>query len=478
MAGRQGYNAKPGEKGFQRTGAANAPTPATLPQPTTPPKVAVGTQPATLDRVNPENLSACKRPDVCGVEQHVKGSHDEEKCLLETGHMYEFNSVHVEKAKKRIDTANRKLARAGVEQQFTYETREVWRDKRDENTGEMYKEQVTQLVLNKPSIKKDGYTFLAKLDETESGILVKSMPGVEFNGEAPEDMLCQHCGKVRHRKNTYLIRQPDGTVIQVGSACLRPFLGISPSGLATLDADLMARGDDDDWYLDPVGERGESTEYALAVALAVSDNGKQYQRSDSESPTKEKVGMVLSPPSHMTFEGQEYVDSVRAEAVEHIKSGRVKEIVNLMKDVGQKSDWARNLTVLANNEHVTFSNLGLLSSAVLLGKPKQDPNTPAAYAKGYIADVGEKVKGKEMVVEKVFHRDMYDHYSGREVTRTQIVFRDDENHQGIWWASSYQDYEPGVRVQATSGTVKKHDTYNDVDQTVFTRLKIVPVDVS
>ncbi|MFD1050968.1 hypothetical protein ACFQ1S_38295, partial [Kibdelosporangium lantanae] len=72
-----------------------------------------------------------------------------------------------------------------------------------------------------------GWSLLAALDwDQHAGLIVRTAPGVQsVNRSTLVQGWCAHCRKNRHRTKTYLLGHADGRQVQVGSTCLKDFLG-------------------------------------------------------------------------------------------------------------------------------------------------------------------------------------------------------------------------------------------------------------
>jgi len=95
-------------------------------------------------------------------------------------------------------------------------------------------ERVVNIDVNGETPKFNGWSFVATLNHTVEGNVVRAIPGLEvpvqFRNRQP---VCDHCQCSRNRRDTYIVRHDDGTFKQVGSNCLKDFLGhTDPSKLA------------------------------------------------------------------------------------------------------------------------------------------------------------------------------------------------------------------------------------------------------
>lgn len=107
--------------------------------------------------------------------------------------------------------------------------------------------------------KIHGWTFLATIDHSpSSGNIIRVNPNTDF--AVPEkyrsiDRLCDHCNKIRNRKDTFLLRcDATGEIKQIGRQCIRDFIGHDIESVVAM-AEIVNRaspsdsdGDgDDDW---------------------------------------------------------------------------------------------------------------------------------------------------------------------------------------------------------------------------------------
>src|SRR5258708_22793012 len=102
---------------------------------------------------------------------------------------------------------------------------------------------VTQeLIVEGVAPKIAGWSFLAT-PSWDGGVLVtRTVPG--FDGRidpgSVQDQWCDHCRTRRERYDTYLVQGQDGERKQVGSTCIKDFLGqaFQPSWVASHGSEL------------------------------------------------------------------------------------------------------------------------------------------------------------------------------------------------------------------------------------------------
>jgi len=138
-------------------------------------------------------------------------------------------------------------------------------------------------LIGVKTVKLNGWAFAAMLDHElgEDNTIVRAVPGVVLPTEwHHRNNSCDHCKRSQVRKQTFVcMNESDGRLVQVGSTCIRDFLGtdvascineveLSASALACLsEAEL------EDWR----GRRGTYTctlvEFLAWTAKEIRENG-------------------------------------------------------------------------------------------------------------------------------------------------------------------------------------------------------------
>jgi len=393
---------------------------------------------------------------------------------------YEIPEFAVEDAKHRIEKANRRLHRAGIEERF------------DTTWGEPYVRRVgpegsrvdrwyRDLQLSAPAISYGGWEFVAALDQAgpnETDLVARTRPGAELNGWRPESIRCDHCGKSRARSVTYVVRHEDGTIKQVGSSCMQNFLGIRPSGLWTLDMDPLEKSEE--WaeaqHSSGLGDAATAQD-VIRTAIAATEGGKHYVSTSAAqygagTATADTVKKALGLWSVAPHERDQVAD-VAARA-QQVSDADVQEVLLFARDIEGEGDYATNLRTLAAQEWTGTRHVGILASAVSAwarekGHRVERERKLADYVPGHMAPVGEKIKDHTVTVTKVSYLDdPYSYYGG---VNTLVIMRDEAGHEVKWFASGRKELDAGQQLALTGGTVKDHSVYADRDQTVITRVK-------
>lgn len=301
---------------------------------------------------------------------------------------------------------------------------------------------------------------------------------------------CDYCKTDRKRTKTYLVtNRATGEWRQLGKECLKLFVtGIDIDAIAIFEsfvkeAEDAANPGDEFFYnrrarfvevqralelaqaatkmfgfvatRDSVGDRNILSTKNIVQAKILKEMGCQNDLLNIDSSDREKINLVVTK---LTV----YLES----AEESISN----DIIALRETVTELPDepYYNNLKTVLANECVPLDKLGLLVSAPKAIsryyelKKMQEEKEKLAAESNYLGSVGEKIS---------IH-----FVSGREVAccETQFGllhiygFKDANGNTVVWKSSSSKDIpESGV----VTGTVKAHEEYDGIKQTVILRAK-------
>ena len=360
-------------------------------------------------------------------------------------------------AQKSVDAANRRLERAGIENRFEA----TWGEPFGVTLADGNLYQCKSLALSQPSIGYDGWQFAATLSPADEGLVVRTVPGADLGGWAPQDQWCDHCQRRRHRAKTYVLGHESGDRVQVGSSCIQEFLGVKPQGLCALDWSLPEGLEDG---APPSREGGgvrdslisATVRDVVAASIVATDGGRRYvsravAQDDYSGATRATADAVQSAflPS-MTPGGERERQEFLAE-VPRVDSSMVDDVLEVARNLPSDSDYGRNLRVLSGGEVVGLADMGFMASAVSAwAREKERAAVKASYVppvRGYLAPVGEKVAGTRARVSQVRY---VDGYYGQS---TLVVTRADSGHDLKWFASGTVDVEVGAALSLKGGKI-------------------------
>lgn len=322
----------------------------------------------------------------------------------------------------------------------------------------------TSVVGDAPSY--GGYTFLARIDRVGDTFTVNTAPGVEHvERSLVHAGECDHCGFNRTRNNTYLVRNDvTGETINVGSTCIKDFLGWSASVTFFGDSDLAP--ETGGIYCTPM----YSLDTVLAISVAaIRAHGWVPASSYDGTPTRDIVSLVLSQ-RNLNDRERALVAALRPFVDEATSQVALIKAYVTSDDFAGASTYVENLKALFTQEFIGSRQLGLVVSA------------PSAYTRHLEKDAERKAaavktQGSEWVgaekdkleisgtIEAIrYSENMYG-------TTTIYTLLSEDGNLFTWFSSNGALGEDAGIAFHIKGTVKAHDEYRGVKSTVLTRCK-------
>jgi hypothetical protein len=288
---------------------------------------------------------------------------------------------------------------------------------------------------------------------------------------------CQHCGVRRTRLKTFILEHESGEVIQVGSTCIGDFLGsgLNPEYLAAYEEEFFALTSER-WSEE--GESGgggssvlDTTKMLEAAVTHIRIEGwisRKMARASIDGklvPTATRVECwLLFRSSRATIQQIQDWNEMLPSIEDCAKAEKVREWT---RTINADNDYLHNLKTVAQMEVLSWRHLGIGVSMV------------AAYDKA----IGEAVERQRRAQTSKHFGEV-----GKRGTWVVTVSRigsvesqyglthivgmlTSEGNEATWFASRKPDVNVGDVVQVT-GSVKKHDQYKGVSQTMLTRCKI------
>jgi len=319
----------------------------------------------------------------------------------------------------------------------------------------------------------NGWELIARLEHTEGGVVVNLAPGEALDPAwRTADPRCSHCGTVRQRANTFILRTPTGDVVQIGRNCLAEYLSTDPSKLVAA-AELAAwlAANESGWSeFEP--SRGRSADawtrdYLAYCVRSIERSG--FHKSDSDRSTKEAAWYYLRPLPPRSDEDvkRDYLQGQPTEPHYAAADEAMAWARTLADQAGSVSDYEHNLCVCAQNRFVG-RNSGLLASLPVAHQRAQGKQaerrslaqrtTPAA---GHFGTVGKRLDFEAVFVGRT---DIETNWGSKHICR----FVTDAGHALVWFATSAAPMAEGTRLKLRA-TIKEHGEYHGRPQTVLSR---------
>ena len=380
-----------------------------------------------------------------------------------------------EDVRKRLERLEAKAKRYGVPFSYSVGVPHVisYREESLDNaahcvrrSAEAHYAEVVDMTISEEAICSNGWEVVAKIDHNDNGEggynnCVFWLDGVDhgttYAHAAPH---CDHCNTDRRRSTTYLVKRGE-ELRQVGASCLHDYTGILP-WLAVAFAEFSTLAVEEGETYDPeivAGSVVTATEEILACAVAsVRKNG--YANSESRRPTKWE--MLEETPT----------DSDRKTAA---------DIIDFFQNLDTEGDnFASNTRAVICSTYCKPKVYGFIAYAPRfyekeMAKRAREAARKAkheaeAAASAYFGEVGQRVTIHAEKIEVVASWFTNYSYYGESVYLYKIHAT--ESGVFMWKTSTPIDEDERNKPHAIKATIKAHNDYNGVRQTVLTRCKI------
>jgi hypothetical protein len=341
-----------------------------------------------------------------------------------------------------------------------------------------------EYVINGEAPRIHGWALLARVEHVGERNFVQAVPGVDVPVSAfTSDPVCEHCNTKRRRKDTFLVRHDtNGLIMQVGSTCLRDFLGHdSPEKIVAM-ATYVTKGvcdladEFDDWQDEYYGLRPHDLVNVEVMLSTVSacirvygwvSRGRAYEHNTISSVDTAAEYIFAKKASDLKpFEKDGF-------KVTDADVGRAAKALEWMRTADMPpTSYFQNLKSAALLGAVTFRSMGILASGIVAyeratEQAKKGAGQGRTYAAGHAAPVkARKVFKGEVVALR--------HGSGTYGPYTLLKIHADTGHCLAWFATA--DWAHDVQVGDAlefKATVKRHSEYRGVDETELTRGALV-----
>lgn len=348
-----------------------------------------------------------------------------------------------------------------------------------------YNATLKHVVIIGESPVLSGWELIARLtpaEGVEGENFVKTVPGKECPDEfRTVDMKrCDHCNTRRNRNDTFVVCK-DSEFKVVGRNCIADFLGNeSPDAMLNRAEclfsaeDLLGEADSEFWGC------GDRREMAFPIELFVAMTAIFIRRfgwvprskaNEFKEATADSVWTFLIPPK---------TDSER-KALEKFTRRNNLDVTDDDMEVARKAlkwirsidrakaaDYMYNLSLACASEVVKWKQSGLVASVIsaynrhveeLVKIKREKAKNPV-----HLGEIKSRYVFPNCTVRRV--RSFDGHYG----VTTLVVLETPGLNTILWWASGdkVEDFPVGDEVTIT-GTVKAHDEYKDIPQTVLSR---------
>lgn len=381
-----------------------------------------------------------------------------------------------EEALEALGKLAKKAQRYGTPR-ITWTLGEVREEDRQDSEGRKVRVQVRDLTLGELEAPKVGdFTFIAKLERTPNGTIIDSIPGEtlpeRFRQSTGE---CEHCRTDRARAHLFVVRSPEGELVQVGRTCLRDYMGTDTP--ASVAARFRWIKEAREWGEEFGGRHvvEDSAEELLAVTSAAIRLWGWVPKSAPEEagqPTAFAIG-----PWFWCAPGDREGQARRAElkaalcdddwataraAAEWVASGEAGD-----------SEYIHNLRMVLAPGIVPGKRRGIACSAVAayhrhlgkLAERQREAEAAASSPSRHLGAVGERLRGLRLRCDSA--RGIESQWG----TTILYKFHDQDGNVLTWFSSGGAELDPGAEY-LVDATVKGHGEFRGVAETTLTRAKV------
>jgi len=331
----------------------------------------------------------------------------------------------------------------------------------------------------------NGWNLVASIEHSRLVQDEISYNTVRMNPNFPENIeyrtlpsQCKHCGHNRYRKNTYILFNTETKQnIQVGSTCIKDFLGQENPELIVSSAsyiDLLTK-----FITDFEGGNYGflATEFPIEDILKITSSeirlngwksrGEVWATGIGPATAENVSNIFIKPTNHYSPSEKEVAESVNEYDIS-IAKGAIEWLKSFDLNDPKINNYIYNSVLCVKKERLETKDFGLACSIVNTYKRKLAKELEAKAPKQISEFVGkekERLKGLELIYVNSWAFD-----SSWGVV-TIIRFKDVDGNIFVWKKSGYFDeMDAGTKI-ILDGSVKKHEIYKDVKQTLLTRCK-------
>jgi hypothetical protein len=356
----------------------------------------------------------------------------------------------------------------------------------------------------KGNFKFDGVEILGKRNilSDEDGEIINSLN----NSDVPESyrgkkLYCDHCNKATPRKQSFIIRNKDGQIKQIGKSCLAEYTKVTNiQAIAQIYDELANTFDEHTVNLGKFGpseiEWGDRFSKAkisptpfllLSIAYQVMQaNGGKYVSKNTEDrygplPTAEATKNIYNFLSNSTENSRKTIEistkklfgfPYRMDLLPE-EEQYIKDAIEWIKN--QKNGEFENQRVLVKTKYLDdFKFLGYLVSilplyAGYLRRKEAEDRRQESLKKNaesststHVGNVGDKIK---------FEGTLKKSRPFETAFGTMVIHNFTDNSGNVYvWKTGPTDLEDG-KIYSVKASIKDHSEYNGVKQTIITRAK-------
>lgn len=307
----------------------------------------------------------------------------------------------------------------------------------------------------------EGYKFVAKIEHTGNGNIVKSMHKdlpLIYTNHKPD---CDHCKSNRQRKETYILNK-DQQEIQVGTECIKNYMSLNSAEYILMLAEVESAMSGCDEF-----EKSERVEIAIDaitfIATAIQSINKygwepSTFRESTELGTGQKAWYYLTEDSKT----EHYYDY----EIPHTSNSMqlANDYINELFNNEPKDTFTNNIKVILTSGVITRKDVNIVATAAkTILSAEAERKAKALILNEFAGNIGDKLQAEVVVSKKIGFDTNYGH-------AIMFIMADNSGRQFKTVNTGKFDAKIGDKV-TIKGTVKALDEYKGIKQTVLTRVR-------
>jgi hypothetical protein len=311
----------------------------------------------------------------------------------------------------------------------------------------------TYLVITGTPCSYDGWEFIGIADFLEDEIIYRSIPGATEIPVVVKENYCDHCKTSRARHSLVVVKSADGEIKQLGSTCVKDFLGwdFSPTALPSeeeFDSLDTFRGG---------GVSGiDIVNFLAHVVATATEHG--YVKAGNHGATAEIIWDAIL--------GR---DKASIEAMMEPSSDQIEQARELLKwglALEGENDYLNHLRTALKLQFVYRQTKGIVGSVFKIWQNAQAKALEAniVYRNEIFAPVGTRVKLDVLVLD-------YSAIQGEYGTTILYQFASGD-YKLKWFCTGMTDLDIG-KTYTLKGTVKGFEEYRGQYATLLSRCRVV-----
>lgn len=365
----------------------------------------------------------------------------------------------------KVDKLNKKCEKFGFSKITYTNVGECVVKVDDYETMSTVKVECYKMIVEGETPVIEGWKFIGTIEHIDGYNIIKTFTKDDTT-QFDREPYCDHCKTKKIKKNSVIIKNEEtNEIMQIGKGCLKDFFNKELSSMLDTWNKFFASFDeiDEDSFYGSSNKNDyvENVHRVLKASVAIVRKMGEYVKSDSYSGEQGTVGIVRD---FLLTDSKKSRDEIVVVTDEDYTKADV--ILNWLKnELEPNNEYTSNLKKLAEIGYVKYNNIGIVASAVVaydreLLKRKEKVEIKSEY----VAVVGDKI---ELNVTFISSHTFDTAYGWSTI----LTFVDNDNRLLKWFTQSECNFEKGENL-TLKGTVKKHNEYKDVKETIVTRCSL------